>query len=378
MGFGVVPAAEQLGGWPGRWSLLRPSAGCGGRRTSGPGSGSRGGCSAGRVVRGAGADGRVSTRVARPISTGTDSGSRRTRLTVASQVSRLAVFPPTGPASVSTMPWPAGRVFQGMVTSTWGGRRRPFSSACWNRWQTSTSASARAWAGVRVSAGSRLAGSVRASRACQDDQATLRVQETVQMPAFPTSPSTDVQGPHPVQPFHLRLGLLAGRCSSSIRRAPGGPAGKKPPPPRPPGRLRLGRTVRGRAPAPAPAPSPGSPTSHRPRTPCGSRASPPALRATAIWLRHTGTGSPREGGQPLGGRDGNPSFAAASVRSASATQAAYWASARARSRASRCRPPPIAAGVLPAGSSASISHAQSASTHTPPEYHTTTTGKPPR
>ena len=61
------------------------------------------------------------TRVARPISIGTESGSRRTRLIVASQVRRRAVFGADGAGfGVHDALAGADRVFQGMVTSTGG------------------------------------------------------------------------------------------------------------------------------------------------------------------------------------------------------------------------------------------------------------------
>ena len=233
-----------------------------------------------------------------------------------------------------------------------------------------TSASARAWAGerYRTGRGGRVG---QGFPAVHDDEAAFRGRATVEGkdsgPAVERWSARSAELVTSASPWrvvdrfrrgqHRGAGWVGAAATSASRAA------------------RRGRTLRGRA-APCVHLHPGLDIPRR-RTPSGWPASPLSASATAICLRTTPTGSPDRAASHAG-VDPKPWAFAASTRSASATQAAYWASARARSRASRCRPLPMAAGVLPAGSSASISQAQSASVHTTPKYHATTTGKPPR
>ena len=173
--------------------------------------------------------------MARPISRGTESGSRRTRLTVASQA-RPACRLGADRAGVGVHQTLAAcrTVFQGMVTSTWAGRRFPVWPVRVYRRQTSTRASARAWVGVRVSPGSRLAGSASDLEGGADFQGTGRVEVTTQMHhAGPVLRADAGPAAHAVVPLQPRL--PAGQPSVSRWPAPWGRAVQGRLPPGPPG-----------------------------------------------------------------------------------------------------------------------------------------------
>ncbi len=274
MGRGVVPAAQE----PQVRRIRDPSIG--------PVSQMVGVAEAGRhVTTGVGAplvprlqearrDSRT-TRVARPSSMGTDSGSSSTRETVASQVSRRALRALRGPASVSTTPLPVCRVSQGMVTSTCGRRREPSPSPCRYRRQISTRASARHCAGVRESAGSSAAGSDRARRAASTVRPLSGSRSPLEVGPWGGPGLRDVQGALPAE--SIGIGLGPGRVGlpfpgrQHLHRPP---ASKGPPPPVRGEKPRPGRTAREPTPGLVPAAAPGPRTPPRRRAPSSSRASP--------------------------------------------------------------------------------------------------------
>ncbi len=265
-----------------------------------------------------------------------------------------------GPASVSTMPLARREGVPGDGDQHLGGCRLPFWPPWRYRRQISTRASARAWAGVRVSAGSRLAGSVRASRACR----TIRPLSGSKRPwrrsipdqSFdrcrarrPCSRSTSASAASPIDrplPGGQHLGDLLGSGGSHLGHQgcliPGELVGRQ--------RLRLRQHLH---------PGLGHLTGRERLLGLGHLLQSGSHRYLAAAHRHR---LPRQSGQPLGGRTRSPPCWRRRCVPPRPPRPHTRASARARSRASRCRPSAEAAGDLPAGSSASISHAQSAST----------------
>ena len=220
--------------------------------------------------------------------------------------------------------------------------------------------------GCEHRSGSKLAGSDRERRASR----------TTRPPAGSRSPLTctrpvqcpdTCRRPHPMEPFRLGLSGLRVGVPLPGRPAPWAPAGKKPQRPGHQSSLVPGELVGGQSLRLSQHLHPGLghvTGSERPLRVSGICLERLSHRHLAADHRNRLSG---EGSEPLGGRT-----EALRLRGVGAFRLGDPGRiprfARARSRANRRRPPPIAAGVLPTGSSASVSHAQSASRHTPPIY----------